>query len=469
MEQKEEQIKRVFISYSWTNASHEKWVLELAERLVNDGGVDVVLDKWNLIQGQDTTIDKVLIICDKGYKEKANNKEGGVGTEAQILSPELYGKISETRYIPIIAEEGENEFDEYMPTYIKNRIGIVMSSPSNYMKGYEELLRVIYDKPRFVKPELGKRPSFLDDEVKTATKLQFINKSLSNYINDNRQGMIISAVNDFQDEFYNELDKFIINNEDFKQPFDEQLIDNIDRMISIKDEYIKFLENLIYGYKNFNSDIIIEIFEKLYHYTEYNGTDNSCITEHYKFLITETFIWTNLILFKFKKYDVMKDILYTRYHLESKFERESQHFSKFRFWLDGVESRNQRLDTRRLSICADKLVERTTYNNKSYKNELIEMDIFLYYISVINGTAIEYWYPVTYIYKNEYSKMRLIEKMERKKYFDDIKILFNVDTKEEMKKLIEEKLSNLERGFSGSFSHIPLISETINVDDIGKY
>lgn len=43
----EEKIKKVFISYSWTNVTHEKWVLELAERLVSDG-VDVVLDKWDL-------------------------------------------------------------------------------------------------------------------------------------------------------------------------------------------------------------------------------------------------------------------------------------------------------------------------------------------------------------------------------------------------------------------------------------
>ena len=46
------EVKKIFISYSWTTPKHEKWVLDLAERLVSDG-VDVVLDKCNLKPGED--------------------------------------------------------------------------------------------------------------------------------------------------------------------------------------------------------------------------------------------------------------------------------------------------------------------------------------------------------------------------------------------------------------------------------
>lgn len=45
-------IPKVFISYSWTTAVHEDWVLTLATRLM-ENGVDVVLDKWDLKEGQD--------------------------------------------------------------------------------------------------------------------------------------------------------------------------------------------------------------------------------------------------------------------------------------------------------------------------------------------------------------------------------------------------------------------------------
>ncbi|WP_394888285.1 SEFIR domain-containing protein [Clostridium butyricum] len=475
----EEKNKRVFISYSWTNAPHEKWVLELAERLVSDG-VDVILDKWDLKQGQDkyafmesmvqdATIDKVLIICDRGYKEKADIREGGVGTETQIITPALYGKVAETRYIPIIAEEGENAFDEYMPNYIKSRIGIAMSSPSTYLKGYEELLRVIYDKPRFVKPKLGKKPSFLDDRTMNNSKLRFLNDTLCKYIEEDRKGMIISFISDFKEEFFNELDEFIINMDDFKQPYNEQLLRNIDEMLYIRDEYIRFIENLIKGYDELESDIFIDIFEKMYHYTEYNGNGSSYssnITEHYKFFITETFLWTNIMLFKYRKYKLMHEMLYTKYFVETKYRNDKLYFENFRYWLDYLEE-NQIGDRKKLSICADKLIERAIYDNKNYKNELINIDILLYYISKAIGRTWP-WFPVTYVYRQEFSKIRLIEKMERKKYFDEIKILFNVENESEMKKLIEEKLSDTERGYQNSFSSIPSIKESINIDEIGK-
>ena len=118
MDNKEDKQKKVFISYSWTNSRHEKWVYELAERLVNDG-VNVILDKWDLKEGQDkytfmesmiqdTTIDKVLIICEKGYKDKANKREGGVGTETQIITPELYEKTSQTKFTHLYKRQDSN-------------------------------------------------------------------------------------------------------------------------------------------------------------------------------------------------------------------------------------------------------------------------------------------------------------------------------------------------------------------------
>ena len=69
---------KVFISYCWTSEKHENWVYELATKLMHSG-IDVAFDKWSLKEGQDKyafmesmvndlSVDKVLVICDKGYK-----------------------------------------------------------------------------------------------------------------------------------------------------------------------------------------------------------------------------------------------------------------------------------------------------------------------------------------------------------------------------------------------------------------
>ena len=124
----EDRIPKIFISYSW---SSDEMVLALAERLVSHG-IDVVLDKWDLKEGQDKyvfmercvndpEITKVLIICDKAYAQKANDRTGGVGDETVIISSELYGNTGQEKFIPIIAEKDE-EGNPYVPTYIKTRI-----------------------------------------------------------------------------------------------------------------------------------------------------------------------------------------------------------------------------------------------------------------------------------------------------------------------------------------------------------
>lgn len=475
----EQEQKKVFISYSWTSPSHERWVLELAERLMLNG-VNVILDKWDLSEGQDKykfmesmvqdkTIDKVLIICDRGYKEKADDREGGVGTETQIITPMLYTKASQTKFIPIIAEKGDTEFDEYMPNYLKSRIGIVMSCEESYFKGFEQLLRAIYDKPMFKKPKIGKMPSFLTSESKVTSNLHFLNESLKKHINDNRPGMIEYSIDDFKDKFFDELDNFIINNSDFKEPYDEQIINSIDDMKEIRDEYLKFLEALISGYDKFDEEIIIEVFENIYLYTEYRGegsTYRDFVTEHYKFFITELFIWTNLLLFKYKKFDVIKELTSTKFFVKSKFNTKAKYFQEFRFYLNIMNYRKQRLNLRCLSLTADKIVERSEYNNKDYKKLLVEIDLLLYYISQTKSYEINIWYPVTYIYKQEFSAVEIIAKMIRKKYFDDIKCIFNVEDRESMKELIESKMSEPTRGFQEDFGYIPTIQSSINVEEI---
>lgn len=95
---------KIFISYSW---SRDDFVLQLAERLMSHG-IDVVLDKWDLREGQDKyafmeqcvnnpDIDKVLIICDRIYAEKANNRKGGAGDETVIISNEIYNDVKQEK------------------------------------------------------------------------------------------------------------------------------------------------------------------------------------------------------------------------------------------------------------------------------------------------------------------------------------------------------------------------------------
>ena len=96
---------RVFVSYAWGSQEYQDIVLSLARDLMSDG-IDVIIDKWNLKEGNDTysfmekmvndpDVTNVLILLDPIYSKKANERSGGVGTETQIISPEIYDKVTQ--------------------------------------------------------------------------------------------------------------------------------------------------------------------------------------------------------------------------------------------------------------------------------------------------------------------------------------------------------------------------------------
>ena len=137
---------KVFISYSWTPESNKKWVEQLAHRLEKDG-VEVVIDFKDLRLGHDKysfmerivnddTIKKVLIICNKSYKEKADSRIGGVGDEYTIITPQIYGSVTQEKFIPVV-----NEYDEKGKPYLTNYLASRMYADlTDFEKGYEKLL-----------------------------------------------------------------------------------------------------------------------------------------------------------------------------------------------------------------------------------------------------------------------------------------------------------------------------------------
>lgn len=118
----------VFISYSWDNAYHKEWVLQLANKLVNNG-IDVSLDMYELSLGKSLQFfvensikiaDRIIIIFTPNYKKKAENRDDGVGYEYSIINSKLYknSRIN-NRIIPILkAGNKRSSIPEFMQQYI---------------------------------------------------------------------------------------------------------------------------------------------------------------------------------------------------------------------------------------------------------------------------------------------------------------------------------------------------------------
>ena len=154
---------KVFISYSWDDKEHEEWVLKLASDLRSKYGIDATLDKWeigfgkllpNFMEHAITDSERVICVMTPNYKKKTVELQGGVGVEYAVMSAEIQKNIKTGKFIPLF----RNGSIEDIPTFLAGRDYIDMRDDSKYDEAIEELVRDIFDKPKYKKPELGAIP-----------------------------------------------------------------------------------------------------------------------------------------------------------------------------------------------------------------------------------------------------------------------------------------------------------------------
>jgi len=116
--------------------------------------------------------DFVLVVCTPSYARKSNKRQGGVGYEQQIVSGQLMSGIVRSKFIPILrAGDYEPGPGCAIPTHFLGIAWIEFRDDIAFEKSLEDLIRVIFSKPRFAPPSLGARPSL---ETITATTLNRI-------------------------------------------------------------------------------------------------------------------------------------------------------------------------------------------------------------------------------------------------------------------------------------------------------
>ncbi len=158
---------RVFISYSWDSESHKDWVRDFADALASNG-IDIILDQYDLRIGDDRfqfmeasvrDADTVLCVCTPSYVTKANGRASGVGVETSLITPQFYERLSSSKqFIPVVRSSEDPA--PLTPDYLSPLIFLDFRQDSHFDERMEELLRHLYNQPKYRKPPVGSRPSF---------------------------------------------------------------------------------------------------------------------------------------------------------------------------------------------------------------------------------------------------------------------------------------------------------------------
>jgi len=422
---------KVFISYSRKSTEHCDFIRTQAERLQADG-VEVVLDQWDLSEGQDkyafmekmvtdASISHVLIFSDATYAKKADDRAAGVGTESQIISQKLYESVEQKKFIPILCEKTE-EGEACLPVFLGARIWIDFSSPELASENWEQLLRVIYNKPLHEKPPLGKTPSYLLDDsshasLPTIGKYNSLHNALLNgkatvpYCRRDFLDTVFQYMNSLKCKQYQESQKFpdeiILDELRALLPLREQLLDwlaiesEITDDVKLESVMCSFLENLLalkYPPKDSNS---------------WSGIRS----EVHGIFTYEIFLYAIAVLIKAEKYKITHEVL-TRFYVmpdSVHYRRHQSDFDQFYFYSNALEAMNRRLGRTRLSPLADVIRERAT-NNVVPFNTLMQADIIISLTAFLKESGSR-WYPHTLVYAGNIDAFPLLLRATRRKDF----------------------------------------------------
>ena len=479
------ELKKVFISYSWKPYSNKERVIELAERITNDG-IHVILDDWDLKEGQDKyhfmeqmindeTVDKVLLVSNKEYALKANAKSGGVGIESLIVSNEVYSQVEQTKFIPIVMEY-ENE-KPYLPTFINTRIYIDLSSDDVYEENYDKLIRNIYNKPISKRPPIGKIPIHLEDEnpvfLPTAHKTSQIKSAL---LSGNKNSTLF--IKDYLATFVESLLMFKLDINEHsitRDNFIDKVEISIEQLQPLKIDFIEFL-NLVFKYSNEDhEELLLDFFENMLQFYEDNeirlesgNSLNDVINDNFRFFNYDLFVNFVWVLLKLEKFKTLNYIFKSSLIVVRKYNNKSEIlnfevFRKYNYTLN--EYKNQSINPKRISVVADFIKK---YSTVVKFDDIKSADILCYYMSLIyssNSQFREHWYPETSCYNSW--NLELFPKIISKRYFEKIKSLFDVNNLDEYKAKISQAAEGDTR-LSGHF-RVPKIDIGLNIQNVGSY
>lgn len=157
-------IPNVMISYAHDSEIHKNWVKKFCTKLMEEGGINVILDQWDLNFGNLLSkfmeklnyVDKIIVICSPLYKQKADQSiEGGVGYEKRLLSDILL----QAKYEKIIPLTTFN-LEESKPIFLSDiYFAVIEEDRENEMT--KEIIRNIYGKSRVEKPKIGSKPAYI--------------------------------------------------------------------------------------------------------------------------------------------------------------------------------------------------------------------------------------------------------------------------------------------------------------------
>ncbi len=471
---------KVFFSYSWTSPVHQELVRTWADQLLADG-VGVILDIYDLTEGADKnafmeqmvadrTVTHVLVVCESGYREKANERRAGVGTESQIISQEVYESVDQSKFIPIVCE-----FDDsgkpVLPTFLKSRIYFDFSTPETVNENWEKLIRRLYGRPQNVKPKRGRVPFYItsDDPLPTGGITAKFN-SLRHAILQEKRSSIEIGRRDFLDECIGYADALRVR-EPMVDPVGDRVLKDADKLKEVIGPVVDWvlLESISAEEEAF-SEVLIDFLESLVELksrpSELSSSQRDWFDAHVLF-VYETFLYVVAALLKTKSHRVLHEVYasaYLRPATDGGGPTELDRFDSFYGHSDVLQSALAP-EGRKLHAPAAELVKRHADREDLPFRDIQQAELLTALVSFL--TPETYWYPQTLLYWPRYAKFTFFIKAAQRKHFAKLATITGVNDASKMRSIVKQTVQGDGGGMQGLWERYRIdIVSLMNLDNL---
>ena len=469
----------VFLSYSWSSVAHQGLVREWAERLASDG-VDVLLDLYDLKEGYDkyafmermvtdSKVTHVLVVCDRKYAEKANARTAGVGTESQIISKEVYEKVDQSKFIPIVCEF-DDKGNPFLPTFLKSRIWIDFSTPEAVNENWERLIRLLYGKPLHEKPSLGRPPAYIREDT-AAPASPAITKfhALKQAILQGKKGIGMYR-RDFVDACIAFADSLRVRERPNTEKLGEKVLEDCGKLLLVRDHIVDWvlLESGAAPSEEF-SEALIETLEKLRDLKsrppEVNQWNEVWFEAHGLF-VYETFLYIVAALLKTRAFEDLHNIFTSHYLLPSTERYGEERFERFDSFYAHSETLGAVLapPRQRLLSPAAELLKRQAQRDDLSFSDVIQADLLVLLMAFITpGTR---WYPQTLYYAGYTRDFPFFLRASQHKNFQKLVAITGIESADALREAVKQGHERLESARWGDFRFHQSFWNALNMDKL---
>jgi hypothetical protein len=411
-----------------------------------------------------------LVICDRIYAEKADARKAGVGTESQIISQEVYQKVEQSKFIPIVCEFTDDS-NPFLPTFLKSRIWIDFSSPEKVNDNWEQLIRLLFGKPLHQKPKLGQPPAYITNETAppsnpAITKFNALRQALM----QDKKGLSIYR-KEFLAACISYADSLRVREKPNVDSIGKKILEDCNKLKDVRNHIIDWvlLESDVSKSKDFCEALLnlLESLNELKSRPQEITTWNSSWFEAHSVFVYETFLYIIAALLKTNSYEVLHEV-FTTHYLHPITERYSNQntfdtFSCFYGYSETLQSVFAQKNQSLISPTGELIKNQADRNDLPFSS-IIEAELLTLLMAFLN-TNVRYWYPQTYHYTRYNNDFPFFIRATQHKYYLNLATITGIASVEELRAAVKEGFTRFKTD-SWQYFHSDSFWSSMNMDKL---